>query len=76
MDLLVDPIPGAAYNPDNGFWSTGVGSILPLSTPSNGCLLLAVAMLAGGWDADGNRTAPWFPAHGWAVRSEDFGKLF
>jgi hypothetical protein len=74
IDLLVDQIPGATYNPQNGLWSAG--AILPLYTPSNGCLLLAVAMMAGGWDGDGNRTAPGFPDQGWAVQAEGFGKLF
>ena len=63
--IHVDPIPGATYNPQNGLWSAG--AILPLHTPSNGCLLLAVAMMAGGWDGDGNRTVPGFPEHGWTV---------
>ena len=37
--------------------------------PSNGGLLLAVALMAGGWD--GNRgAAPGFPRTGWQVRAE------
>ena len=74
IDLLVNITPGSQYNPRNGLWSAG--QILPLYTPANGCLLLAVALLAGGWDGDGNRTAPGFPTTGWAVRAEGFRKLF
>ena len=79
IDLLVNVSGSSTYNPLNGLWSGGGGpatGILPLFTPSNGCLLLAVAMLAGGWDGDGGRAAPGFPGAGWAVRAEGFGKLF
>jgi len=37
--------------------------------PSNGGLLLAVALMAGGWDGQAG-TAPGFPKTGWKVRSE------
>lgn len=43
--------------------------------PSNGALLLAVGMMAGGWDGDG-RPHPGFPDDGtWVVRSEGLQKL-
>jgi hypothetical protein len=37
--------------------------------PSNGGLLLAVALMAGGWDGQAG-AAPGFPKTGWKVRSE------
>jgi hypothetical protein len=37
--------------------------------PSNGGLLLAVALMAGGWDGEA-RHAPGFPKNGWKVRAE------
>lgn len=37
--------------------------------PSNGGLLLAVALMAGGWDGQGG-LAPGFPRKGWKVRAE------
>jgi hypothetical protein len=37
--------------------------------PSNGALLLAVALMAGGWDGRGG-AAPGFPKTGWKVRAE------
>lgn len=43
--------------------------------PSNGALLLAVGMMAGGWDGD-SRPHPGFPDDGtWIVRSEGLLKL-
>jgi hypothetical protein len=43
--------------------------------PSNGALLLAVGMMAGGWDGD-TRQHPGFPDDGtWVVRSEGLRKL-
>ena len=43
--------------------------------PSNGALLLAVGMMAGGWDGD-SRLHPGFPDDGtWVVRSEGLRKL-
>ena len=37
--------------------------------PSNGALLLAVALMAGGWDGQSG-AAPGFPKSGWKVRAE------
>jgi len=36
--------------------------------PSNGALLMAVALMAGGWDGQGG--APGFPNQGWKVKAE------
>lgn len=45
---------------------------MPLYLPGNGGLLMAVALLFGGWtDADGARHAPELPA-GWSARAEGF----
>jgi hypothetical protein len=39
--------------------------------PANGGLLTAVALMARGWDCDGGRPTPGFPADGrWTVRHE------
>lgn len=42
--------------------------------PSNGGLLLAVGMMAGGWDGSSG-DAPGFPKEGWVVRAEGFRPL-
>ncbi|MCW3837720.1 hypothetical protein ACFQ1E_16875 [Sphingomonas canadensis] len=42
--------------------------------PSNGSLLLAVAMMAGGWDGS-QGPAPGFPKQGWKVRVEGIKPL-
>jgi hypothetical protein len=48
---------------------------LPLYLPGNGGLLLAAAMMAGGWDNDGGTPAPGFPADGsFSVRSEGLAR--
>ncbi|WP_347304154.1 hypothetical protein V5740_05965 [Croceibacterium sp. TMG7-5b_MA50] len=39
--------------------------------PSNGSLLMAVALMAGGWDGAQGQ-APGFPRTGWVVRAEGF----
>ena len=44
--------------------------------PSNGALLTAVAMMAGGWDGSGDGEAPGFPDTGlWKVRCEGFQRM-
>ncbi|MEJ0058367.1 MAG: hypothetical protein WDM79_01690 [Terricaulis sp.] len=42
--------------------------------PSNGSLLLAVGMMAAGWDGSSGH-APGFPREGWNVRVEDIAPL-
>jgi hypothetical protein len=42
--------------------------------PSNGSLLLAVGMMAAGWDGSSGH-APGFPREGWTVRVEDIEPL-
>jgi hypothetical protein len=46
---------------------------LPLYLPSNGALLLAVGMMAGGWDGAPTGSAPGFPAK-WHVASEGLSR--
>lgn len=49
---------------------------LPLYLPGNGGLLLAVAMMAAGWDGGPEREAPGFPADGsWVVRWEGLSPM-
>ncbi len=43
--------------------------------PSNGGLLTAIAMMAGGWDGAPLVNAPGFPSKGWKVKQEGFNKL-
>ena len=74
--LLTDP---------NGSWTKGfapngqfrLGKFLPVYTPTNGALLAAVAVMAGGFDGDGGEAAPGFPRDGtWRVRAEGFARYF
>jgi len=46
---------------------------LPLYLPGNGALLLAVGMMAGGWDGGPRTPAPGFPRRNWRVRAEGLG---
>lgn len=60
------------YNRNNGHWQ----GYFPALTSTNGQLLYAVAMLAGGWTGSPNRTAPGFPiSGGWVVKAEGFPGL-
>lgn len=46
---------------------------LPLYLPGNGGLLMAIGMMAGGWDGADHRDAPGFPKDSrWIVRAEGF----
>lgn len=49
---------------------------LPLYLPGNGALLLAVGMMASGWDGSSDRAAPGFPGDGsWKVSVEGIARL-
>lgn len=48
---------------------------LPIYLPGNGGLLLAIAMMAAGWDGDGGKGAPGFPSEGWVVKHENLRKM-
>ncbi len=54
---------GASYRPDANTYF-----------PSNGTLLLAVGMMAAGWDGSSGE-APGFPRTGWRVRVEGIGRV-
>lgn len=60
--------------PKNGYLPNGhnpQSASLPVYLPANGGLLAAVALMAGGWDGDGDCSAPGFPSDGrWRVRHE------
>ncbi|HEX2101672.1 MAG TPA: hypothetical protein VHF69_13450, partial [Candidatus Synoicihabitans sp.] len=43
---------------------------LAVYLPANGSLLLAVAMMAAGWEGAPEHAAPGFPREGWTVRAE------
>ena len=80
IELLFKNTTTNRFNSVNGHSQgvTGPGARWPCFTPSQGTLLYAVALMAGGWDGDGNVTAPGFPRtaawHG--VRAEGFPKVF
>ncbi|WP_253716967.1 hypothetical protein [Sphingomonas sp. AP4-R1] len=73
-DALVPKTGGAggaqlADNPDG----TGFRRAAETYFPSNGSLLMAVGLMAGGWDGS-EGAAPGFPAKGWTVRAEGLVK--
>ena len=68
VDMLLHPSPGFRFD------SHGLATGGPFPYfPSNGALLAAVAMMAGGWDGSGGR-APGFPEN-WHVKCEGFNKM-
>ena len=72
VDILLMNSPKNTYLP-NGHNRQVSSSDLPLYLPGNGGLLLAVAMMAGGWDGS-EGDAPGFPKDGtWKVESETLG---
>ncbi|WP_293878405.1 hypothetical protein [Sphingomonas sp. UBA978] len=56
-----------AVNPDGPGYARAAETYFP----SNGALLMAVGLMAGGWDG-ADRPAPGFPQRGWRVRAEGF----
>lgn len=70
MTPRVEVEPHATGGPD------GIGTKRVADTyfPSNGSLLLAVGMMAAGWDG-APRKAPGFPGKGWQVRVENITPL-
>lgn len=74
VDVLLCNSPKNIYLP-NGHNRQGDRKDLPLYLPGNGGLLMAVAMMAAGWDgqdgARGRAEAPGFPKNGrWRVKYE------
>lgn len=70
VDLLLADKPKNTYAL-NGHNSQADREDLPLYLPGNGSLLLAVAMMAAGWEGDGGKPLPGFPDDGsWCVEAE------
>ncbi len=70
VDLLLMDTPKNTYCL-NGHNAQGKDARLPLYLPGNGALLLAVGMMASGWEGSGDKPAPGFPDDGsWKVRVE------
>ena len=70
VDMLMHDSPGFQFD-EHGL---ATGGPFPYF-PSNGALLTAVAMMAGGWDGSAGE-APGFPVNGkWKVRYENFNKM-
>jgi len=70
MTPRVEVEPHASGGPDGN----GTARIADTYFPSNGSLLLAVGMMAAGWDGAQGK-APGFPRTGWQVRYEDITPL-
>lgn len=71
IDMLLHPSKKNVYD-RHGF--VGGGNPYPY-IPTNGGLLYAVAMMAGGWDGDRDIPQPGFPKDGsWTVKWEDLKK--
>jgi hypothetical protein len=70
VDMLLHDSPGFQFD-EHGF---ATGGPFPYF-PSNGALLTAVAMMAGGWDRSVGE-APGFPKNGkWIVKYENFNTM-
>ncbi|MCK9548373.1 MAG: hypothetical protein M0Q37_07680 [Sphaerochaeta sp.] len=74
MDLLLMDSPKNTYTP-NGHNAQLPKADLPLYLPGNGALLLAVALLLGGWDGKGDDT-PTLPTKGWQAKVEGLHRLW
>lgn len=70
VDWLLHPV--FAFD-DVGMPSGGARVPTPYF-PGSGSLLLAVAMMAEGWDG-AERSAPGFPTEGWDVRAEGLSRV-
>jgi len=72
--LLLLENPKNRYLP-NGHNAQGDREDLPLYLPGNSGLLLAVAMMAAGWDGDGDLPCPGFPDDGsYRIKAENLSK--
>lgn len=71
VDMLLTPSPNFQFA-KNGFATGGPWPYFP----SNGGLLYAVGLMAGGWDgAPDGKSAPGFPSDGkWVVKAEGFAR--
>lgn len=59
---------------DDGGMPSGGARVPTPYFPGSGSLLLAVAMMASGWDGS-NGTAPGFPSEGWNVKVEGVSQV-
>ena len=72
--ILMMENPKNCYLP-NGHNAQGDREDLPLYLPGNSGILLAVAMMAAGWDGDDGSSAPGFPGDGsFRVKAEKLSK--
>jgi hypothetical protein len=74
VDLLLMDSPKNTYTA-NGHNAQLPKADLPLYLPGNGALLLALALMAGGWEGDSSH-APGFPKEGWVVRVENLKRFW
>lgn len=74
IDLLLMDSPKNTYTP-NGHNAQRPKEDLPVYLPGNGALLLAVALLAGGWKGS-NTPYPGFPKNGWCVQAEGLKRFW
>ena len=69
IDILLMDTPKNAYSSNGHVWQR---PDLPIYLPANGGLLLAIGMMAAGWDGSGVHHAPGFPCNkDWVVKYED-----
>ena len=74
VDLLLMDSPKNTYTA-NGHNAQLPKADLPLYLPGNGALLLALALMAGGWRGESSH-APGFPREGWVVRTENLKRFW
>ena len=74
VDFLLMDSPKNTYTA-NGHNAQLPKADLPLYLPGNGALLMALALMAGGWKGAKN-PAPGFPQEGWVVRTEDLKRFW
>ncbi|MEE8385673.1 MAG: glycoside hydrolase family 65, partial [Dehalococcoidia bacterium] len=75
-ELAVDSL--LLETPKNTYLANGhnrQGDSLPVYLPGNGALLLAVAMMAAGWEGGPGGHAPGFPSQSWTVKAEGLHAL-
>ncbi len=74
VDLLLMDSPKNTYTA-NGHNAQLPKTDLPLYLPGNGAFLLALALMAGGWEGEYSH-APGFPDHGWVVNVEGLKRFW
>ncbi|MGH0052789.1 MAG: hypothetical protein ACQ5SW_05290, partial [Sphaerochaetaceae bacterium] len=74
INLLLMDSPKNTYTP-NGHNAQRPKEDLPLYLPGNGALLLAISLLAGGWEGC-TSTHPGFPQEGWIVETEGLKRFW